>query len=366
MSTEEPSKLASTSVRAGVIASNDASLSVTTPMPVEPMSADASPTAPPSTVGSVLREAREKLGLSPADIANKLRMGLKQVNALEHADYAALPTGTFLRGFVRNYAKAVVLNADEVVLLLEKTHRSATAVSASYEVVPNQQNIKVPALGGELATPKWRFIGIGMVVLLLVAAGWYWWEYVLPHRSEGGRAPANVTSTPLIVMPPAAPVARDVSTAPPDAATAGSATPVSDPPVTESTPPAVAATAAPVTESLPRSAPQNSPTVAVTPRVKEDDRETTAARERAAATTAAGGAALGFTFSGESWVEVMDASGKKVLSRRFKAGDAEEVLGRAPFTVTIGNASSTRMAFNGREFALDPHTRGAVARVVVK
>ena len=100
MSTEEPSKLASTSVRAGVIASNDASLSVTTPMPVEPMSADASPAAPPATVGSVLREAREKLGLSPADIANKLRMGLKQVNALEHADYAALPTGTFLRGFV--------------------------------------------------------------------------------------------------------------------------------------------------------------------------------------------------------------------------------------------------------------------------
>ena len=80
----------------------------------------------------------------------------------------------------------------------------------------------------------------------------------------------------------------------------------------------------------------------------------------------AGGAALGFTFSGESWVEVIDGSGKTILSRRYRAGDAEEVSGRAPFSVVIGNAKSTRMAFNGREFDLDPHTRGAVARVTVK
>jgi cytoskeleton protein RodZ len=139
-----------------------------------------------------------------------------------------------------------------------------------------------------------------------------------------------------------------------------------EPPVAEIAPTPVAVNLPPEAESLRRSAQSSAPPNEIASRTKDDEREKAAARERAAATTAAGGAALGFTFSGESWVEVMDASGKKVLSRRFKAGDAEEVLGRAPFTVTIGNASSTRMAFNGREFALDPHTRGAVARVVVK
>lgn len=366
MSTEEQPKLANTSVRAGVIASNDATVSASTPLPVEPSSADASSGALPATVGRVLREAREKLGFSPSDVANRLRMGLKQVNALENADYAVLPTGTFLRGFVRNYAKAVALNGDEVVALLENTHRNAAAVNASQEVVPNQQNIRVPALSGELTRPKWRFIGVGFAVFVLVAAGWYWSEYVLPHRSEGGRAAANVTTTPLVVMPLPAPNARDAVAAPPESATMVAAPLVADAPVTESTPPSVTANAPLASETQTRALSPSAPPVATAPRVKENDREATAARERAAATVSAGGAALGFTFSGESWVEVTDAGGKRVLSKRFKAGDAEEVLGRAPFTVTIGNASSTRMAFNGREFALDPHIRGAVARVVVK
>ena len=202
------------------------------------------------------------------------------------------------------------------------------------------------------------------VFLLLAAAGWYWWEYVLPHRSEGGRTAANVTSTPLVVLP--APVAGEVSGVPPESVAQAAVPTVADQPIVEVAPPVVAANASTVVDPVSRAAPPIALPPMVTSRAKEDDRETSTTRERTVAMASAGGAALGFTFSGESWVEVMDASGKKVLSRRFKAGDAEEVSGRAPFTVTIGNASSTRMAFNGREFALDPPIRGAVARVVVK
>jgi transcriptional regulator with XRE-family HTH domain len=44
--------------------------------------------------------------LSRADIAQRLRMSVSQVEALELGDYARLPRGTFLRGFVRNYARS--------------------------------------------------------------------------------------------------------------------------------------------------------------------------------------------------------------------------------------------------------------------
>ena len=81
---------------------------------------------------------------------------------------------------------------------------------------------------------------------------------------------------------------------------------------------------------------------------------------------AAGTGLLGFTFEGKSWVEVVDASGKTVLDKTFKSGDAEEVTGRAPFAVVIGNAQATRMAYNGKEIDLTPHTRASVARVNVK
>ena len=360
---ETPSPKDPVAAVAEVIASNDPT-SADAPGQVKSADSIAAPLVALS-VGALLREGREKSGLSPGDVANKLRMGLKQVNALENSDYAALPTGTFLRGFVRNYAKAVGLNADEVLALLEKTHSAAAAVKASSEVVPNQQNIKVPVPGGELATPKGRALAVGVVILLLLAAGWYWWEYVLPHRKDAGRTNVGATQSialpqPVVAAPPSS--AADVPATPPaavapgagDGSTAGIS---QDVPVTAAMAGA-AGGGAQTSAALTAVAPPVS-TVA-------SDTAPVPAKATTAPAAAAGSATLGFTFSGESWVEVVDAGGKTVLSRRFKAGDAEEVVGRAPFSVVIGNTNSTRMAYNGREFNLEPHTRGAVARVTVK
>ncbi|MEQ1517925.1 MAG: DUF4115 domain-containing protein, partial [Usitatibacteraceae bacterium] len=71
-------------------------------------------------------------------------------------------------------------------------------------------------------------------------------------------------------------------------------------------------------------------------------------------------------FTGESWVEVTDRNGKVVLDRKFKDGEAQEIVGRPPFSVVIGNAKVTRMAHDGKEIDLVPHTRVAVARLTVK
>ena len=60
---------------------------------------DGSP-PPAATPGEMLKRAREATGLTVGDIAARLRMGVKQVHALEMADYASLPTGTFLRGLM--------------------------------------------------------------------------------------------------------------------------------------------------------------------------------------------------------------------------------------------------------------------------
>ena len=361
---KSPSSKDPVAVRAGVIASNDATSpggQALTPPVVLPLT--------PVSVGVLLREGREKLSLSAGDIATKLRMGLKQVLSLENSEFAALPTGTFLRGFVRNYAKAVALNADDVLDLLEKTHIGAAAVNASSVVVPSQQNIKVPVPGGELSTSKGRAFVIGVVILLLLAAVWYWWEYVYPHRDEGGRA--NTGATQSIALPQAEPATTLIASAPSSSSSASSSS------FSASSTAAIAtvdgATQKPTETIAPtgvagdiasRSPSQSGVTAVIFSPLPENAIVTESARTRTA--PPAGSATLGFTFSGDSWVEVADSGGKTILSRRFKAGDTEEVFGRAPFSVVIGVAKSTRMAFNGREFDLDPHTRGAVARVTVR
>jgi cytoskeleton protein RodZ len=79
-----------------------------------------------------------------------------------------------------------------------------------------------------------------------------------------------------------------------------------------------------------------------------------------------GSSVLSFVCQGESWIEVVDGRGKALISRRFNAGESGEAIGRAPFSIVVGNAPQVKMTYNGNEFDLKPHTRIAVARVTVK
>ncbi len=307
------------------------------------------------TPGVRLRQAREAMGQSAADIATRLRMGVKQVQALEAGDYAALPTGTFLRGFVRNYAKVVGLDPAELVACLEDDHAQARAVQATPVVEPSRQKMAVRDGAGLLSTPQMQGVAIALVMILLGAAVAYWWTHI---RTEAPRAattpvasPAPARSEPTaesVRQPDAVPA----NAAPAEAVVAPAQADVQPAPV--DTPPAPAAPvsevpAKPAKATEKPSAPDKSKAVEPEKKVR-----------------AADSSVVGFTFSGESWVEVADANGRVVLSKRFRNGDAEEVGGKGPLSIVIGNASNTRMALNGLEFDLTPHTRGNVARVNAK
>ncbi len=296
------------------------------------------------SVGELLRRAREQAGLSLGDVASKLRMGIKQVRALEQDDYSTLPTGTFLRGFVRNFAKEVAISPEEALRLLGETHRSAAPVNASVIIMPSQQNISVSTTDGAFATPRMRAFFTVLIATLLLAAGWYYWEYVWPHRAKGGRSKAVIEDTavgePITLLPPSLNI--------PIASNSVSQQKILTPPQNELDALASVAGETPAGMALP-----SRESAEVAPAVPRP-------------TLPAGTGLLGFTFTGESWVEVIDQTGKIVLDRKFKNGEAEEVIGRPPFSVVIGNAKATRMAYDGKEVDLVPYTRVSVARVTVK
>ena len=327
----------------------------------------------PLTVGQLLRNAREVQGLSIGDIAARLRMAVRQISALEGSDFSALPSGTFLRGFVRNYAKTLSLDPADVLALLEKTHDNAGIVNASRVVVPTQQKIAMSAPGGELASPRVRAGIAALAAFLVLAVVWYWWENVRPHLADGGRPKAAVGTT--VEQPATVPSVQLASVAsaaaPPPAMvepTAAEAPTIADAPKGAMTSPIVAPISAPVTiaSKAPVSVPSANVVASAPASAPISPRTALANDTSATPAVTKSGASLGFTFNGESWVEVTDAAGKIILSRRFKAGEAEEVVGRPPLAVVVGNAQVTRMAFNGREFDLVPHTRVSVARVNLK
>ena len=71
-------------------------------------------------------------------------------------------------------------------------------------------------------------------------------------------------------------------------------------------------------------------------------------------------------FSGSSWVEVTDASGKVVVSQTAGAGEAIQPVGKPPFTVVIGDAAKATVKVRGEAFDLEPVTRANIARFTVK
>ncbi len=359
--------------------------------------------------GAMLRVAREAAGLSIGDVATRLRMGVRQVDALERADYSALPTGTFLRGMVRNYAKLVHVDADAAIRVLEGTHTHAAVSLKNATIVVPSHNIKLSSGPSELANPKVRAAIVGVVVLLLAAAAWYWWQYVRPNLSSGGRpvvtAPVDDKSSvkPITAVDSAAPVQPAItspSTTSPGTTSPGTTevqtlqpsitppvnsssvatlpvTPLSAPvALTSQTPTAVVTPPPPTAVVTPPPPTATTPTPVIAPAastIAPFETTTSIAKESTnlkpdpnAVARPPGSSVLSFVCQGESWIEVVDGRGKALISRRFNAGESGEAIGRAPFSIVVGNASQVKMTYNGSEFDLKPHTRIAVARVTLK
>ena len=66
-------------------------------------------------VGAMLREARERRGLSLRQISNATKIAMMTLEALERNDIARLPGGIFSRSFVRAYAVEVGLDPEVVI-----------------------------------------------------------------------------------------------------------------------------------------------------------------------------------------------------------------------------------------------------------
>jgi transcriptional regulator with XRE-family HTH domain len=92
------------------------------------------------TFGPKLRSERERRGISLDTIASVTNVGVELWQGLERNDFSRWPTGIFARAFVRDYARAVGLDADEVVdefcrLFPVGDRRAARVIRAQAELI---------------------------------------------------------------------------------------------------------------------------------------------------------------------------------------------------------------------------------------
>lgn len=290
--------------------------------------------------GTMLRKAREVRGESLEEVAQALKLSMRQLVAIESGHYEILPGPAFVRGFVRNYARHLGLDP-EVVLAAVGAEASAavdlTPVSNAEGDMPANRGFKFNVVPAAVVA--------GLLLVLISAGGYFGW-FETPTQSEvdvidPGMAPMTQSEAEE-ALAASAPVEVELDQPLAEPAAALVAVPES------ATPPAPAAAAAPVVP------PVADP--AVSAGVPVD----------AAAPAADAPPPLRFVFSGESWVEVKDASGAILFSGIGVPGSSRTVQGAPPFALVIGNARSVRLEFNGKPVDLVPHTKVSVARLTVQ
>src|SRR5258708_20238645 len=68
-----------------------------------------------ASFGEELRREREIRGISLKEIADATKISKRFLDAIERNDHKSLPAPVFTRGFVREYARYLGLNAEEIV-----------------------------------------------------------------------------------------------------------------------------------------------------------------------------------------------------------------------------------------------------------
>jgi hypothetical protein len=92
------------------------------------------------TFGPRLRSERERRGISIETIVTVTKVGADLWLGLERNDFSKWPSGIFARAFVRDYAKAVGLDADDIVdefcrLFPQGDRRAARIIKAQAEMI---------------------------------------------------------------------------------------------------------------------------------------------------------------------------------------------------------------------------------------
>lgn len=302
----------------------------------------------PASAGSLLRKAREAKGMSLDDVAGKLKLSRRQIEALEADNFAELPGLTFVRGFVRNYARVLDIDPDPILAFLDAGPQTLAQLRAAEPPAEPKapQLVKLPHRTGY---PRTRRVPVKLIAGVVLAALLVGGGALLVHQAslepELTLAPANPPAPPAaVVEAPKSEASVDASAAAPVVPAAPAETAAS--PVAAPDAAAVAATAQ-----------------AAAPAAGETAKENAASAAAAAPAAADGTAQLRLAFEGDSWVDIRDADGKKVASKLYKPGAEDTLSGKPPFKLVIGNAAQVKLFYNGQPVDLAAHVKINVARL---
>ncbi|CAI2517846.1 Cytoskeleton protein rodZ [Serratia liquefaciens] len=309
------------------------------------------------TTGERLRQAREQLGLSQQAVAERLCLKMSTVRDIEEDNLSADLASTFVRGYIRSYAKLVRLPEDELLPMLAKQAPLKVAKVAPMQSFSLGKRRK--KRDGWLMSFTWLIV---FVVVGLTGA-WWWQNHKaqqeeiatmadqssaqLSQNNEGQSVPLSDSNADN-----SAPLADNGST-PVDTGAGAAAQQSQTPAVTGSATAQQPAVVSPSQTTLPETTPA-APTAPLP------------TADAGVAAPAVDPNALVMNFTADCWLQVTDASGKTLYSGSQKNGGKLSLAGTAPYKLTIGAPAAVQIQYQGKPVDLSRFVKSnRVARLTV-
>jgi cytoskeleton protein RodZ len=333
---------------------------------------------PPASLGTLLREARESLGFTVADVAAQIKLAPRQIEALEADDFKSLPESAFVRGFVRSYAKILHLDMQPLLAMLPQAKETAA------ELIPASVDMPFP---GENTSQRQTLILLGAALMLaVIAVSFAVWHFTNPARQPAVakiETPVSLPAEKQVIAEPL--VQKQSMAATPDtaetkrhssvtaaqssvhaaktkaAATAGPSSTIAQSSVRATKTKTAATTGQSSTVA------QSSVLATETKAVQAEPQPQMAGSENTG-DTATPTTVLRLVFDAESWAEIQDKDGKILSSRAHEPGSEMRVRGHPPLSLVIGHATAVHLFKNGEPVDLTPYTNASseVARLTLE
>lgn len=139
------------------------------------------------SIGRYLKSQREAQGMSVEEIARATRIPTVSIDNIESDHFDDLPAEVFVRGFLRAYARAVQVPADDVLARYTASRRVAT-------VTP------LPLAAPEGRRSSGRRVGVAIAFVLLLILFTVAISIVLRPRGQG--VPRELSSAPAAPASP--------------------------------------------------------------------------------------------------------------------------------------------------------------------
>ncbi len=288
------------------------------------------------TVGEILHNKRKEIGLSLDEITEKLNLDSYLIELLENNDYEKFKVETYLKGYLRAYAKLLGIDGDRIIKLYKESNPEKEP-----EILPdvkpkNQKN------SGDRSVKLFSYIlGLSIALSMLI---WYQKNIMIkPDVNENyiGNIELNKnneingvdTSYKIIIH-------SDYWQWPIDN-------------ISER-----------YRESGSNDQSKSLKNEKIQDELKEDviQEQVLETEESPVYETQQSSDTIVLDLRGDSWVEVYDREGNRLFLDLARGGKNYIINGNSPFDILLGAANEVSIEFNGSVVNIEPYTRYGIAR----